>query len=194
MGTGLVTSEGALWNKQRTLISYALRVEILDDIVDIALRAVERLVRLLVCRRRAQLESGAERRALGRSQCVKLEKIRGTKQSIEISEEFRHLTLQVIGESILSMTPEESDSVFPHLYLPIMARFILPGRPVCPLIRLSHRKRAIGARWSRGAPTCSRRPGSSTGVACASSISTSSVRNAAARLVVRSANRCFTQA
>ena len=49
MGTGLVTSEGALWNKQRTLISYALRVEILDDIVDIALRAVERLVRLLLC-------------------------------------------------------------------------------------------------------------------------------------------------
>jgi len=51
LGTGLVTSEGALWNKQRTLISYALRVEILDDIVDIALRAVQRLVRLLVCYR-----------------------------------------------------------------------------------------------------------------------------------------------
>ena len=50
LGTGLVTSEGALWNKQRTLISYALRVEILDDIVDIALRAVQRLVRALVSR------------------------------------------------------------------------------------------------------------------------------------------------
>ncbi len=62
---------------------------------------------------------------LGRAQCVKLEKVRGTKQSIEIAEEFRHLTLQVIGESILSMTPEESDSVFPHLYLPIMVRLVV---------------------------------------------------------------------
>lgn len=41
---------------------------------------------------------------------------------MEISEEFRHLTLQVIGEAILSLTPEESDRVFPHLYLPIMVR------------------------------------------------------------------------
>ena len=182
-----MTSEGALWSKQRTLISYALRVEILDDIVDIALRAVERLVRLLVCRRRAQLESGAERRALGRSQCVKLEKIRGTKQSIEISEEFRHLTLQVIGESILSMTPEESDSVFPHLYLPIMVRCVssCASDPCTPSHGLLRRRRATGARWSRGAPTCSRRLGSSTGVACASSISTSSVRNAAARQPVQ---------
>ncbi len=55
-------------------------------------------------------------------QCVKLEKYRGTGTPVEIAEEFRHLTLQVIGESILSLTPEESDSVFPHLYLPIMAR------------------------------------------------------------------------
>ena len=80
----------------------------------------ESLLLLAVCKR----ESGAECHSRGRSQCAKLEKIRGTKQSIEISEEFRHLTLQVIGESILSMTPEESDSVFPHLYLPIMARII----------------------------------------------------------------------
>ena len=58
LGTGLVTSEGALWNKQRTLISYALRVEILDDIVDIALRAVERLVRKLVAACRLQARAG----------------------------------------------------------------------------------------------------------------------------------------
>lgn len=44
MGTGLVTSEGALWAKQRKLVSNAFRVEILDDIIGISLRAVERLV------------------------------------------------------------------------------------------------------------------------------------------------------
>lgn len=45
LGTGLVTSEGALWAKQRKLVSNAFRVEILDDIVGAAARAVERLVR-----------------------------------------------------------------------------------------------------------------------------------------------------
>ncbi len=40
-----MSSEGALWNKQRKLVSNAFRVEILDDIIPIALRAVERLVR-----------------------------------------------------------------------------------------------------------------------------------------------------
>jgi len=42
-----VTSEGALWMKQRKLVSNAFRVEILDDIIGISLRAVERLVRPL---------------------------------------------------------------------------------------------------------------------------------------------------
>jgi hypothetical protein len=51
---------------------------------------------------------------------VKLERVRGTGKPIEIAEEFRMLTLQVIGEAILSLSPEESDRVFPHLYLPIM--------------------------------------------------------------------------
>lgn len=69
-------------------------------------------------------------------QCAKLEKLRGTRATIEISEEFRHLTLQVIGEAILSLTPEESDRVFPHLYLPIMEegnrRSLEPWRTYLP--------------------------------------------------------------
>jgi hypothetical protein len=52
LGTGLVTSEGALWAKQRKLVSNAFRVEILDDIIGVSLRAVERLVRAC-CRARA---------------------------------------------------------------------------------------------------------------------------------------------
>jgi cytochrome P450 len=37
-----------------------------------------------------------------------------------MAEEFRSLTLQVITEAILSITPEESDKTFAHMYLPIV--------------------------------------------------------------------------
>ena len=111
LGTGLVTSEGESWKRQRGRISQALRMEILDDVVDIATRAVDRL-------------------------CVKLEKIRGTGREIELAEEFRLLTLQVIGEAILSLSPEESDEVMPNLYLPIMEecnrRSLEPWRAYLP--------------------------------------------------------------
>lgn len=38
-----------------------------------------------------------------------------------MEEEFRLLTLQIIGEAILSLPPDECDRVFPHLYLPVSA-------------------------------------------------------------------------
>ncbi len=95
LGKGLVTSEGDLWKRQRDLISPAFRVEILEDTARIAKEAADRL-------------------------SEKLEKVRGTGEVVEIAEEFRKLTLQVIGESVLSMTPDESNKVFPELYLPIV--------------------------------------------------------------------------
>ena len=51
---------------------------------------------------------------------LKLEKLKGSGQTIEMAEEFRILTLQVIGELILSLSPEESERIFPQLYLPIV--------------------------------------------------------------------------
>ena len=45
LGTGLVTSEGELWAKQRKMVSNVFRVEILDDIVAITQRATQRLAR-----------------------------------------------------------------------------------------------------------------------------------------------------
>jgi hypothetical protein len=51
---------------------------------------------------------------------AKLEKLRGTGRTIEMGEEFRILTLQVIGELVLSLSPEESEAIFPALYLPIV--------------------------------------------------------------------------
>lgn len=95
LGTGLVTSEGQLWQQQRLLMAPALRVEILSDVVRIAKEAADRLTE-------------------------KLEKVRGTGVAIDMQEEFRLLTLQVIGQAILSLPPDECDRVFPELYLPVM--------------------------------------------------------------------------
>ena len=46
-----------------------------------------------------------------------------------MEEEFRLLTLQIIGEAILSLPPDECDRVFPHLYLPVRGR--RGGRGAC---------------------------------------------------------------
>jgi len=112
LGTGLVTSEGKLWRKQRSMVSVHFRIEILEEIVGISMKGSLRLAQ-------------------------KLEKLRGNKkQHIPIAEEFRHLTLQVIGEAILSMSHEEADRVFPLLYLPIMEeankRSLRPWREYIP--------------------------------------------------------------
>ena len=121
LGTGLVTSGGDTWRKMRGNISKALRVEILDEIIAIATRAVDRL-------------------------CVKLDAIKGTGESIDMENEFRLLTLQVIGEAILSLSPTESDAIFPSLYLPIMdecnARSLSPWRTYLPTPEwFAHKKR-----------------------------------------------------
>lgn len=58
----------------------------LDDIIRIAKCAVDRL-------------------------SAKLQNYKGTNQEVDVEEEFRLLTLQVIGEAVLSMSPEECDQV-----------------------------------------------------------------------------------
>jgi len=107
LGNGLVTSGGDEWKQMRGHISKALRVDILDEIIAIANRAVGRL-------------------------CAKLDQLKNTNKKIDMENEFRLLTLQVIGEAILSLQPEESDTLFPSLYLPIMdecnARSLSPWR------------------------------------------------------------------
>ena len=53
-----------------------------------------------------------------------------------MEEEFRLLTLQVIGDAVLSLPPAECDRVFPELYLPVMEEANLRAlRPrfSCPL-------------------------------------------------------------
>jgi len=128
LGSGLVTSDGELWQKQRLLIGPALRTGILDDIIPIAKRAVDRLT-------------------------TKLETRRGTGVAVDLEEEFRLLTLQVIGDAVLSLDPEECDRVFPALYLPVMEeanrRVLRPYRMYLPILpewwRFHRRMRALNS-------------------------------------------------
>lgn len=99
LGTGLVTSEDEQWRKGRLLLSHALRIDILEDIPTMTISAVTRIMN-------------------------KLENVinptSGEAPWLDLSEEFRHMTLQVIGESALSLSPDETDKIFPALYLPVV--------------------------------------------------------------------------
>ena len=95
LGNGLVTADGKDWQRQRILLSNHLRIEILEEIPLMAFKAVERL-------------------------SVKLDKVAKEGTTIEMAEEFRSLTLQVISEALLSLSPEESDQTFAQMYLPIV--------------------------------------------------------------------------
>lgn len=142
LGTGLVTAEGKLWRRQRSMVSVHFRVEILDEIVGISVHGARRLAK-------------------------KLESFRNKAEPVPVAEEFRHLTLQVIGEAILSMPHEEADRVFPLLYLPIMEeankRSLRPWREYLPTNEwFLHRKRIadldayiknlLRARWAKRYP------------------------------------------
>eukprot|EP00051_Salpingoeca_urceolata_P011397 m.141087 g.141087 ORF g.141087 m.141087 type:complete len:405 (+) comp17104_c0_seq3:191-1405(+) len=111
LGRGVVTSSGDDWRRKRKLIAPSFRVDILEETTGVAKRAVDRL-------------------------SAKLEALRGTDETIDMAEEFRLLTLEVIGELILSLSPEESRRVFPQLYLPIVTeankRIWAPWRAYLP--------------------------------------------------------------
>ena len=95
LGNGLVTADGSSWRKQRTLLSHHLRIDILEEIPRITFGAIARFKQ-------------------------KLDKIKRDGTSLEMAEEFRHLTLQVVSEAILSLSAQESDETFAHMYLPIV--------------------------------------------------------------------------
>jgi beta-ring hydroxylase len=95
LGGGIVTSEGESWMYQRRKISGALKVDILETIPGATLGAVQRLM-------------------------SKLDRCAENGSSIDIAEELRHLTLQVISETFLSLDAQESDTNFATMYLPIV--------------------------------------------------------------------------
>eukprot|EP01038_Epipyxis_sp_PR26KG_P015906 gene15906-21573_t len=95
LGNGIVTSEGLSWRNQRTFLSSHLRIDILEFVPKMTIEAIRRL-------------------SIKLNDCVK------NNTTIEMSEQFRHLTLQVIAEAVLSISAEESDNTFAHMYLPIV--------------------------------------------------------------------------
>ena len=97
------------------------RIEILDEIIDIATRAVDRL-------------------------SDKLEAFRGKGVPVEMSEEFRHTTLQVIGEAILSLSPEECDRVRASLTRSALSVCsIVEERAIVSIPAVERRYRTCGA-------------------------------------------------
>lgn len=101
LGTGIVTSEGKEWMSQRRKVSQALKIDILEAIPNATLQAVQRLC--------AKIDDSSSDEA-GSSSGV----------ALDLAEELRHLTLQVISDTFLSLSAEESDSTFAKMYLPIV--------------------------------------------------------------------------
>jgi len=96
LGTGIVTSEGKSWMRQRLNVSTALRIDVLDDIPRITLEKVQYLCRTVLD---PAVESGS---------------------TVELGEELRHLTLQVISNTFFSISSEESNTTFGQMFLPIV--------------------------------------------------------------------------
>jgi len=95
LGKGIVTSEGQQWMKQRLKMSVPLRQDVLEMIPRQTLLALQRLLKVMddACDTGAQIPMGSS---------------------------LRHLTLQVISGTFLSLSAEESDSTFAKYYLPIV--------------------------------------------------------------------------
>ena len=110
LGKGIVTSEGQEWMKQRLKMSTVLRVKVLERIPDYTLTAVQRLMDTL-------------------------DEAAVSGEPVEMGEALRHLTLQVISKTFLSIDADESDSTFGKLYLPIVdecnTRVWHPYREAC---------------------------------------------------------------
>ncbi len=71
LGTSIITSHGDRWRAHRNLLGPAFRVDILEETAEVAKRAVDRL-------------------------SAKLEALRGTGKTIDMAEEFRVMTLEVL--------------------------------------------------------------------------------------------------
>jgi cytochrome P450 len=95
LGTGIVTSEDDAWMKQRLKMSQPLRNDVLEMIPRQTLVAVQRLM---------EEWDDAARRG----------------EAVPVGSSLRHLTLQVISGTFLSLSAEESDSTFAKMYLPIV--------------------------------------------------------------------------
>ena len=127
LGNGLVTADGLDHRHQRKILAKHFRTDILDFVPQMALEAFQRFV-IKLNKTKSQnnfilnndnnktttttstTTSNKNQFSLVNHEWNKL-LIKNT-NVIEMGEEFRHLTLQVIAEAILSLPPEESDENF----------------------------------------------------------------------------------
>ena len=96
LGTGIVTSEDDSWMRQRLKMSMPLRRDVLQWIPTQTAIALERL-----CQQ--TLDPACQQGHV-----------------VPVGSFLRHLTLQVISATFLSISADESDSTFANLYLPIV--------------------------------------------------------------------------
>lgn len=118
LGKGVVTAEGAAWKKQRALLSPAFHSRSLHRFMPTFTSAVTRFRDIAVAN--------------------------GPNKPMEISEAFRTLTLEVIAEIVLGVTPEQSH-VLPKLFVCVMdemnLRVFAPYRPyLYPMAAAAHNK------------------------------------------------------
>ncbi|ESS65075.1 cytochrome P450 [Trypanosoma cruzi Dm28c] len=123
LGTGLVTAEGEHWKKGRLLLSHAMRIDVLEEVPKMTIKAVGRVMDQIAA-------------------------IDDKNPFVDLNEAFRHMTLQVIGETTLSLEPEETDRIFPALYLPVVhecnRRVWEPWRVVMPFLEgFQERRRCL---------------------------------------------------
>eukprot|EP00796_Vickermania_ingenoplastis_P008838 gene8839-6221_t len=132
LGTGLVTAEDEQWKKGRLLLSHALRIDILEDIPKMTIGGATRIM--------DKLSAAMQPHHAG-------------DPFIDLNEEYRHMTLQVIGESALSLSPEETDKIFPALYLPIVhecnRRVWEPWRAMMPFLEGSRTRNSCLTRLNK---------------------------------------------
>jgi cytochrome P450 len=102
LGTGIVSSENESWMKQRLKMSHPLRYDVLETIPNQTLLAIQRWMK--------QLDEVA----------LDTNTTSDDAPLVAVGSALRHLTLQVISGSFLSLSPEESDQSFARLYLPIV--------------------------------------------------------------------------
>ncbi len=132
LGGGIVTSEGKSWMEQRRKISAALKVDILEEIPRATLEAVKRLMVKMDAVADADADSDVGDDVVTDANAnANADKDTGsadggtaaetkTKATIDIAEELRHLTLQVISGTFMSLEADESDNTFATMYLPIV--------------------------------------------------------------------------
>ncbi len=122
LGQGLLSSDGPLWKRQRAILARAFRIDALKNVAEVTRRAVDRA-------------------------SVTLDEHARSGEPLEVGGLFRRLTLQVIAEATLSMSPEESDEVLPRLYEPLVAeankRVWNPLRAHLPIPARFHYDRSV---------------------------------------------------